>query len=275
MLARSHTVQAQEIKTMATLAYDEEATRRLLAVYTTPDVVAQRDAFVRILAPQVGERILDVGSGPGFLASAIADAVESTGAVCGLEISEPLNAVARAHCGHQAWVEIRHGDATYLPFPSASFDAAISTQVLEYVADVDAVIAEMFRVVRPAGRVVVVDTDWDSIVWHSADRSRMNSILLAWEQHAPHPRLPRTLGPRLRRAGFRVDTQQVIPLFNPEFGQQTYSNQMIDLIVSFVTLHADVPLTDAGKWAEDIRDLGEKGDYFFSLNRYAFLATKP
>jgi hypothetical protein len=103
----------------------------------------------------------------------------------------------------------------------------------------------------------------------------MNSILLAWEQHAPHPRLPRTLGPRLRRAGFRVDTQQVIPLFNPDFSQQTYSNQMIDLIVSFVTLHADVPLNDAREWAEDIRDSGERGDYFFSLNRYAFLATRP
>jgi arsenite methyltransferase len=273
-LVSRHSGQAQEIKTMATLAFDEEATRRLLAVYTTPDVVAQREAFVRILAPQVGERILDVGSGPGFLASAIADAVESTGAVCGVEISEPLNAVARAHCRHQAWVEIRHADATQLPLPSAFFDAAISTQVLEYVADVDAAIAEMFRVVRPAGRVAIVDTDWDSIVWHSANPFRMNKILLAWEQHAPHPRLPRTLAGRLRRAGFRIDSQQVIPLFNPEFGQQTYSNQMIDLIVSFVTTHAEVPLTEARKWAEDIRELVERNDYFFSLNRYAFLATR-
>lgn len=260
---------------MTALAYDEEATRRLLAVYTTPDVVAQREAFVRLLAPQPGERVVDVGSGPGFLASAIADAVQSTGAVCGIEISEPLNAVARAHCGDKAWVEIGHGDATRLPYPNAFFDAAISTQVLEYVADVDAAIAEVFRVVRPAGRAVVVDTDWDSIVWHSADPSRMNRILRAWEQHVPHPRLPRTLAPRLRRAGFRVDLQRVIPLFNPVFDRHTYSNQMVDLIVSFVAAHADIPLDEASRWADDLRDSGRRNEYFFSLNRYAFLATKP
>ena len=259
---------------MTTLEYDEEATRRLLAVYTTPDVVAQRKEFVRVLAPQVGERILDVGSGPGFLASAIAIAVESEGAVCGVEISEPLNAVARAHCKHQAWVEIRHADATQLPLPSAFFDAAISTQVLEYVPDVDVAIAEMFRVVRPGGRVVIVDTDWDSIVWHSLDPAGMNRVLLAWESHAPHPRLPRTLAGRLRRAGFRVDSQQVLPLFNSEFCQQSYSNQMIELIVSFVTVHAGISLAEGSKWAEDIRTAGGRGDYFFSLNRYAFLATK-
>ncbi len=259
---------------MTTLEYDERATRRLLAVYTTPDVVAQRKEFVRLLAPQVGERILDVGSGPGFLASAIAIAVESEGAVCGVEISEPLNAVARAHCRHQSWVEIRHADAKQLPLPSAFFDAVISTQVLEYVPDVDVAIAEMFRVVRPGGRVVIVDTDWDSIVWHSLDPGGMNRVLLAWESHAPHPRLPRTLAGQLRRAGFRVDSQQVLPLFNSEFCQQSCSNQMIELIVSFVTVHADVSLAEGSKWAEDIRNAGEQGDYFFSLNRYAFLATK-
>lgn len=41
---------------MGVLAYDEEATRRLLAVYTTPDVVAQREAFLRAVGPRVTER---------------------------------------------------------------------------------------------------------------------------------------------------------------------------------------------------------------------------
>jgi len=162
-----------------------------------------------------------------------------------------------------------------LPLPSTSFDAAISTQALEYVEDVDAAIAEMYRVLRPGGRVMIVDTDWDSIVWHSADRSRMDRILLAWEPHAPHPRLPRTLAGRLRRAGFRVDAQQVCPLFNPDFDQNTYSNRLVDLIVSYVTSHAEVPVAEASRWAQDIKDAGEEGDYFFSLNRYVFLASKP
>ena len=48
---------------MGTLKYDEEASRRLLAVYTTPDIVAQREIFARALSPRVGERVLDIDLG--------------------------------------------------------------------------------------------------------------------------------------------------------------------------------------------------------------------
>jgi protein-L-isoaspartate O-methyltransferase len=68
---------------MTVLEYDNEATKRLLAVYVTPDVIAQRNQFLRALDPQPGERVLDVGSGPGFLVTAIAEAVGSSGSVCG------------------------------------------------------------------------------------------------------------------------------------------------------------------------------------------------
>ena len=57
---------------MAELHFDEEATQRLISVYITPDVVEQREMFVRALDPQKGEHILDVGSGPGFVASSLA-----------------------------------------------------------------------------------------------------------------------------------------------------------------------------------------------------------
>ena len=80
---------------MTELRFDEEATKRLLALYVTPDMVSQRGEFLRALDPKSGERVLDVGSGPGFLAGAIAAAVESRGAVHGVDVSEPLLAVAR------------------------------------------------------------------------------------------------------------------------------------------------------------------------------------
>ncbi len=260
---------------MGTLEYDAEASRRLLAIYTTPDVIAQREAFSLALSPRPGEKILDIGSGPGFLTSILAEAVGPEGSITGVDISEPLNEAARAHCSHQGWVEILHGHAANLPLASAAVDAAISTQVFEYVADLDAAIDEVFRVVRCGGRLAVVDTDWDSIVWHSSDRGRMNEILMAWEKHASQPRLPRILAGKLRRAGFSVEVQQVVPLFNPEFNQNTYSNRLIDLIVPFVTGHADIPIAEANAWAHDLRQSGERGDYFFSLNRYLFIATKP
>src|SRR5947208_4906549 len=94
------------------LRFDKRAAERLIAVYATPDVVAQRQQIIEILHPQVGERVLDVGSGPGFLASAIGEAVGASGEVCGVDISEPLLAIAAAHCVGQPWVNFRRGDAT-------------------------------------------------------------------------------------------------------------------------------------------------------------------
>jgi arsenite methyltransferase len=259
---------------MTELRFDEATAKRLLAVYVTPDVVAQREQFLRALTPRPGERVLDVGSGPGFLASAIADLVGSSGAVCGVDISTPLIAVARAHCAHQPWVEFSHTDATQLPFPDHAFDAVISTQVLEYISDVDAALAEIHRVTRPDGRVVIVDTDWDSIVWKSPNRERMHRILAAWTQHATDAFLPRTMANRLRRAGFRVVSQQIIPLFNPDFDPNTYSARMIDMLVSFVTGRNGITRDEAEGWAQDLRKAGERGEYFFSLNRYLFVARK-
>ncbi|HKY23955.1 MAG TPA: methyltransferase domain-containing protein [Gaiella sp.] len=61
----------------------------------------------------------------------------------------------------------------------ASFDGALSVQVLEYVADVGAALAELHRVVRPGGRVVVWDVDWSTAFWHSANPTRMEGVLAA------------------------------------------------------------------------------------------------
>lgn len=259
---------------MTDLRFDEEASKGLLALYVTPDVIAQRGQFLCALEPRIGERVLDVGSGPGFLAAAIAEATGSSGKVCGIDISEPLLSAANRHCAHLSWVEFRQADVTHLPFPDRAFDAAISTQVLEFIRDVDAALAEIHRVLRPGARVVIVDTDWDSIVWHSSDRERMSRILTAWEQHAADVYLPRTMANRLCRAGFQVQSQQVIPLFNSSYDPNTFSNRIIDLIVPFVAGRNGITRGEAEGWANDLRQAGEQGDYFFSLNRYLFIAQK-
>ena len=259
---------------MGELRFDDAAAKGLVALYVTPDVAAQRDEFVRALAARPGERVLDVGCGPGFVARSLADAVGPEGAVRGVDISEPLLGIARSHCAGLPWVELAKSDATGLPYPDAHFDAVISTQVLEYVADVDAALAQIRRVVRPGGRAVIVDTDWDSIVWHSPDPARMGKILLAWEGHAADVRLPRTLANRLRAAGFRVDSQRVLPLFNPAYDENTYSARIIDMIVAFVVRRGGVSQAEADAWARDLRRAGERGDYFFSLNRYLYVSHK-
>jgi hypothetical protein len=92
----------------------------------------------------------------------------------------------------------------------------------------------------------------------------MERVLNAWEEHLFDPRLPRSLAPRLRSAGFAVRLQGVIPLLNPVFDPNTYSHSLLELIESFVPERQGITHADATAWADDLRALGKNGEYFFS-----------
>jgi arsenite methyltransferase len=235
--------------------------------------VEQRAQVLALLAAQPGERVLDVGSGPGFLVASLADAVGAGGAVRGVDQSAPMNAVARDLIGTRPWAGIDDGDALELPYPESTFDAAVSTQVYEYVADIPRALSELRRVLRPGGRALVLDTDWDSVVWHATDRDRHRRIMAAWEEHLVHPHLPCTLPGHLRRAGFRVTGRHLIPLFNPSYEENTFSALTMEAIARFVPGRQELTEADADAWMADLRQRGAEDDYLFSVNRYCFLAV--
>ena len=257
---------------MAQLEFDTDAARRVERTYATPDVVGQRARTLALLDPRPGERVLDVGSGPGYLAASIADLVGPTGAVHGLDPSPSMNELARRRLDGRPWASVDEGDALRLPYPDAMFDAAVSTQVYEYVADIPAAFAELRRVLRPGGRVLVLDTDWDSVVWNVADRKLHDRVLTAWEEHLAHPRLPRVLGRLLGAAGLEVTGWHVIPLLNPELHEDTYSAQTMTLIADFVMGRQGLTAADADAWLADLRARAADGEYFFGINRYCVLA---
>lgn len=254
--------------------FDEKAARRVEAVYTTADVAAQRDALLEIVAPRPGERVLDLGSGPGFMTLEAGRMVGAGGAVFGVDMSAPMLALAEKRCASQPQVSFHEADALSLPFEDGGFDAAIVSQVYEYVTDMEAALTELCRVLRPGGRALIMDTDWGSLVWNAQDAERAKRIFAAWDAHLADPHLPRRLSPLLQGAGFEIMDSRVLPLLNTEYPAENYSHGMVSVIVPFVIRKGGVPKEVAKAWAEDLKALGERGEYFFSLNRYVFLARK-
>jgi SAM-dependent methyltransferase len=258
---------------MSGLTFTEDAARQLAKVYLTTDVVAQRAETLKQLALSPGERVLDIGCGPGFLCESMAAAVGADGRVTGIDISGDLIALCAAR-NPPKWLSYAVGDATQIAQADAAFDVVACTQVAEYVGDIDRVLAETFRVLRPGGRAVFVATDWDAVVWHSEKPERMAAMMKSWESHCAHPRLPRSLPNRLVHAGFRLDGATVYSILNLQWHDDTYSKGLSALMRDFVGRKNKLPAEDPKEWYDEFAQLNETGQYFFSTNRYIFRATK-
>ena len=133
----------------------------------TPDTLAAMDHFhgrglaateemVRLLDPQPGERILDIGSGIGGPARWIAYHYRCD--VTGIDLTAEFCAAARALgdlTGQSARVEFVEGSALDMPFADASFERAYSQNVVMNIADKRAFYAEAYRVLKPGGVLVL------------------------------------------------------------------------------------------------------------------------
>ncbi|MBI4547411.1 MAG: methyltransferase domain-containing protein [Ignavibacteriae bacterium] len=99
--------------------------------------------------------VLDVGCGTGVLLKEVSLAVPEA-RLAGVDLSPEMLEVARHKLG--AEVDLRQGRAEALPFDDEAFDLVVSTNVFHFIRNPVGAVVEMFRVLRPSGRVVI--TDW-------------------------------------------------------------------------------------------------------------------
>lgn len=107
-----------------------------------------------------GDRVLDLATGTGDLAFALAKRVRPGGAVVGVDFAEQMLVQARAKAPHVPGGELcrfENHNALALPFADGSFAAVTMAFAMRNVADIQASFAEMRRVVRPGGRVVCLE----------------------------------------------------------------------------------------------------------------------
>lgn len=261
---------------MSQLSFDEETAKRIESLYFTRDAERRRKLVREVLGANRGDRVIDVGCGPGFYCLELAEEVGPGGAVVGIDSAAPMLALAARRCQAHKNVSFHEAEVLSLRVDDGTFEKALCVQVLEYVEDATAGLVEMHRALRSGGRVVIWDTDWATVSWHSSDPGRMYRVLKAWDRHLAHPSLPRTLGPRLRDAGFtEVDGSAHVFTTVGQLSKEAFASVLTPLIAKYVVDENLVDADEAAAWEADQHNLSERGETYFTSTQFCFTAVKP
>ena len=181
--------------------------------------IAARALALLNLAP--GERVLEVGCGTGVFLPALAAAVGPDGQVVGLDHNPGFLEEARQRAitaGVSTLVTLEVADAMRLPFPDASFDAAHVERVLMHLADPDAALREMRRVLRPGGRLVAAEPDSAGVRTDHPDDPEVMALIAAQDLvQVQQPAIGLELNRRLAQAGFIERQIDVFTQFDPDY----------------------------------------------------------
>lgn len=256
------------------LKFDAETTRILDMAYQGADFTARRRASFDAVRPAPGETILDIGCGNGMLTAELARAVGASGRVIGVDPSPDMLAAGKERCEGYACVEFRSGFAGDIPVEDGLADKAVSVQVFEYIDDISTSLDEMFRCVKPGGRVVISDLHFGTLVWVSDDQERMSRMQESWDQHFASGLVPEKLPGLIRDRGHVVDDVVPITLTDHHLKPDGMALMMMHLMKQFAVSSGHFDADTAQAWFDEQYSLARAGRFFFSMSQFVVVATK-
>ncbi|MFI9510871.1 methyltransferase domain-containing protein [Nocardia sp. NPDC052566] len=236
-----------------------------------PGIQRMRAWAGAVLDVRAGERALDIGSGTGSEVLEFARRVGEDGAAVGVDPNPAMIAVAeRRAAAAGLTARFVDGSAYQLPFEDASFDAVRCERVYQHLDDPAAATAEIARVLRPGGRVILIDSDWATAITHPGDPEVVRAASEALLTRTVNPTSGRRLRGLLVRAGFAIDDMgSEAVIWDPEAARPLYTEmRRAALEAGVITQEQHDTLT-----AEMEQGIAE-GDYLLSVTMYAVLAHR-
>ncbi len=221
-----------------------------------------------------GDWVLDMGCGMGDDVAQLAERVGYTGRAIGIDLSQEMIAQARQRHQHLPQSEFQVADATALPFPDASFQACRADRVFQHLARREQALAELVRVLRPGGRLVCIDPDWETLVFDLPDRPLTRKVCAAISDRVKNGWAAHQTARMAADAGLT------------ELAVRPITSILNDLALARAVLEMDVALQELGdrgvlsadelrRWWALLEEVNAAGRFFGAMTGFITFARKP
>jgi ubiquinone/menaquinone biosynthesis C-methylase UbiE len=167
----------------------------------------KQQILTNVLHPQKGDHILDVGCGVGHDAQALAGWVGSTGRVIGVDRSTTMiDEAVRRTSSLTLPLEFEIADAYELPFRHKMFDACLVASTFIHLESPKKALAQIRRVLKPGGRLVALEPDWDMLVITMGETEISDAIVRIIRNSVHNSGIGHRLPVLFRQAGFKSIT---------------------------------------------------------------------
>lgn len=227
---------------------------------------------------QYGQRILDVGCGPGIDTVHIAQIVGPDGRVIGID--QDANMLTEADRGAQragvsAFVTHQRGEATSLPFESDCFDACRSERLFLHLQQPDQAMAEMVRVTKSKGRIVVVDTDTATASFDTREAEIERRLIRFRAENLLNNGYSGRQLYRLFKQSHLVDINiEMFPLHTTDYALARYIADL-DETEQRAAEEGIVTHSELDSWHRDLENAADEGIFFASVSVVMVVGQKP